>query len=159
MPKHNNIGIYPIKENPVSEDYFLIADSEDNLKTKNVKIGKVNSYGSSYKRYKGIISQNLTADPNVTVFENGLGAIVWTRIAQGQYIGTLVGAFTNGKTFTMIKSCDDSGEDVLFAIKRYTDDTVIISSSLRSTLIPTDSLLNNIEFYIDVYSVIPSVSS
>lgn len=160
MPKHNNTAIYPLKENPVGNDYFIIADSEDSLKTKNAKISTIPGIGiSSYQRYKGIISQNLTADPDITIFENGLGAIVWTRIAQGQYLGTLIGAFTAGQTFTFIKSCDDSAEDQLFGIKWLTVDTVVISSSIRSTLIPTDSLLNNIEFYIDVYSTIPSISS
>lgn len=46
-----------------------------------------------YKRYIATISQVGTADPTVTVLENTIGDIVWTRAAVGRYQGTLIGAF------------------------------------------------------------------
>lgn len=41
MGKHNDISKYPIKPVPALEDYFPIADTEDNLKTKNTRIQSV----------------------------------------------------------------------------------------------------------------------
>jgi hypothetical protein len=46
-----------------------------------------------YKKYIATISQAGIADPTVTVLENTIGDIVWTRIAVGRYHGTLSGAF------------------------------------------------------------------
>jgi hypothetical protein len=38
-------------------------------------------------------------DPTIDVFENNIGAVVWTRIAEGEYRGTLAGAFPVGRTW------------------------------------------------------------
>jgi len=46
-----------------------------------------------YKKYVGTISQTGTSDPTVTVLENTIGDIVWTRGGTGLYSGDLLGAF------------------------------------------------------------------
>lgn len=105
-----------------------------------------------YKVYTATISQTGLADPVITtLFENTIGDIVWQRIAQGQYQGVLENAFFNN-TYTQIKPSYDSAEDVVFGIKKDDRDSVVISSSLLTTLLPTDSLLNNIDFEIRVYN-------
>jgi hypothetical protein len=48
-----------------------------------------------YKKYVATISQTGTADPTVTVLENTIGDIVWTRVGLGLYSGDLLGAFPN----------------------------------------------------------------
>jgi hypothetical protein len=48
-----------------------------------------------YKKYVATISQTGTADPTVTVLENTIGDIVWTRVGLGLYSGDLLGAFLN----------------------------------------------------------------
>jgi len=55
----------------------------------------------NYKKYCATISQTGTNDPVVTVLENTIGEIVWTRLAQGDYAGTLTGAFTSDKTLVL----------------------------------------------------------
>jgi hypothetical protein len=52
-----------------------------------------------YKKYVAIISQTGTNNPTVTVLENTLGNIVWTRQGAGDYTGTLSNAFPANKTF------------------------------------------------------------
>jgi hypothetical protein len=47
----------------------------------------------AYKRYIATISQAGTAAPTVTVLENTIGDIVWTRVAVGGYSADLLGAF------------------------------------------------------------------
>ena len=55
-----------------------------------------------YKVYSALITQSGTAAPTVTVLENAIGAIVWTRTSTGEYAGTLAGAFTASKTFVSL---------------------------------------------------------
>lgn len=49
------------------------------------------------KEYRALISQTGTSAPSLIEFENSIGAIVWTRIAVGKYMGTLTSAFTINK--------------------------------------------------------------
>lgn len=49
---------------------------------------------TAYKVYVAKISQTGTAAPTVTVLENTIGDIVWTRIGVGEYAATLSDAFT-----------------------------------------------------------------
>lgn len=62
-----------------------------------------------YKIYEATLNQDGgTGAPTATVHNNTIGAIVWTRIATGGYVGTLTGAFTTGKTTISITE-DPSG--------------------------------------------------
>lgn len=52
-----------------------------------------------YKTYSAILTQVGTSTPTVSILENTLGNIVWSRIDYGRYRGTLTGAFVSGKVF------------------------------------------------------------
>lgn len=66
-------------------------------------VGTVKQIARPYKVYTALLSQSGTDDPVATVRENTLsGTPVWTRNDVGQYIGTLVGEFTTGKTTVSI---------------------------------------------------------
>jgi len=63
----------------------------------------------AYKKYIALISQTGTADPTVTVLENTIGDIVWTRLSAGNYEGTLTGAFPDAdRTYLMISQANSS---------------------------------------------------
>jgi hypothetical protein len=55
-------------------------------------------------KYIATISQSGTSDPTVTVLENTIGDIVWTRTTNGDYRGTLTGAFPIDKTYLMLSN-------------------------------------------------------
>lgn len=56
--------------------------------------------GLSYKVYTALLTQSGTDAPVATVLENTLGGtVVWTRQSAGIYNATLVGAFTENKTY------------------------------------------------------------
>lgn len=56
-----------------------------------------------YKVYTALLTQTGTNAPVATVLENTLGGVVvWSYDAVGSYIGTLVGAFTIGKTIFLL---------------------------------------------------------
>jgi hypothetical protein len=55
--------------------------------------------GLTYKVYTALLTQTGETAPVPTILENTLGGTVtWTRDSIGNYIGTLNGAFTAGKT-------------------------------------------------------------
>ena len=58
-----------------------------------------------YKKYVATISQTGTSDPTVTVLENTIGDIVWTRGGVGVYSADLLGAFpTQDKVYLSINN-------------------------------------------------------
>lgn len=59
-------------------------------------------YLRPYKVYTFEIFATGLADPTLTIFENTIGSIVWTRDDAGEYTGTLASAFTNNKTWCML---------------------------------------------------------
>lgn len=63
-----------------------------------------------YKKYIATISQTGILDPTVTVLENTIGDIVWTRFAAGDYRGTLTGAFPDQDKTYLILSNTNTGQ-------------------------------------------------
>jgi len=128
MPKHNT---YEQDENISDNDIVLGSDADDNLKTKNFRIGKLKDYFISfvetivgpqgpqgevgpqgppgqdvdsrpYKVYTALLTQSGTNAPVATVLENTLGEITWTRGSFGQYTGNSSEILTLNKTLVFI---------------------------------------------------------
>lgn len=59
--------------------------------------------GRPYKIYTAIFSHFSTDAPTVEVLENTIGNIVWSRNAEGDFAGTLAGAFPANKTIAFIQ--------------------------------------------------------
>ena len=141
-----------------------------------VQIDNLKSYFSSifaplpnYKIYKVLISQSGENAPTVTILENTLGNIVWTRNSTGTYLGTLTGVFTTSKLFLPNPSVFLPNQnaangsfilrDVSFAstgaysINRKTNDILEIRSynAVGSGAI-ADEILNNAPIEIIVYN-------
>jgi len=57
---------------------------------------------SAYKIYAATFTQSASNAPVMTVLENTIGAIVWTRSQTGLYTGRLTGAFTLGKVSVVL---------------------------------------------------------
>ena len=99
------------KTSLVGEDEFLIIDSEDATPaTKNKRVKVKNA--ALCKKYVALLTQVGTGAPVATVLENTIGNIVWARSATGLYTGTLTGAFTVNKTYTVIYNNDFSAINV-----------------------------------------------
>jgi hypothetical protein len=100
-----------------------------------------------YKKYIATISQTGTADPTVTVLENTIGDIVWTRFAVGNYAGTLVGAFPDAdKTYAIVGQNNGNFYNLGW---NTIDDLLLLSSDPAN--ISTDGLLNNTTIEIRTY--------
>ena len=100
-----------------------------------------------YKKYIATVSQTGTADPTVTVLENTLGDIVWTRTSFANYAGTLAGAFPDAdRTYLLIGNNNDN----FFNLSHNTiNDLVILSKDGSNT--GQDGLLDNTTIEIRTY--------
>ena len=105
------------------------------------------------KVYNALLTQSGTGDPCAIVLENTLlpngTDIVWTRAGTGEYVGTLVGAFKNNKTFATILP-PIGGQANVDLDNLVTDDTIGIHTTLQSSS-PIDSILNDSPILIKVY--------
>ena len=68
----------------------------------------------NYQRYIALITQTSTSAPTVIELENTIGPIIWTRRGTGEYLGTLSGAFTASKTYTMLSNAVKDNQAVIY---------------------------------------------
>lgn len=101
-------------------------------------------FSPGYKNYVARLSQSGTAAPTATIFENSIGAIVWTRTSAGNYVGTLTGAFPAAKWMAHLTPAG-LVTGYQFGAGRATDNTFAISTN-------TDGDLNNASLTIRVYN-------
>ena len=94
------ISLYPEISVPDVDDLLIGTDVESSNKdTKNFTIQSISDLIVPYKIYNAILTQEDTYNPVATVLQNTLeGVVVWTRDAEGIYLGTLSGAFPTNKT-------------------------------------------------------------
>ena len=104
----------------------------------------------TYKKYIALISQTSTSAPTVIELENTIGFIIWTRVSQGVYNGTLTGAFTLNKTYGMINQVEQNG--IVMAYRLSDDNFQIRTTNLHNpTVALHDSHLNLNTLEIRVY--------
>lgn len=130
--------------------------TENGIVTTNLKVTEtingepVNNIVPTYKKYIANLSQTGTNDPVVTILENTIGDIVWTRTGVGLYQGFLLGAFgpAPDKVYLFIQSFNNF---VSYAsIYNGNADSVDITT-LDNLYAPTDALLQNTTIEIRVY--------
>ena len=130
------------KTSLVANDEFLIIDSEDATPaTKNKRVKVKNA--APYKKYVALLTQTGTDAPVATVVENTIGAIVWTRFAQGDLRATLAGAFTLNKTWIGIVNGDNgnpvsgfASDENIVKVKTPVADGILVQSSVEIRVYP-----------------------
>jgi hypothetical protein len=101
---------------------------------------------SSYQIYTALISQTSNTAPTVIVLENTIGNIVWTFDSNGEYLGTLPGVFSAGKTyFSALPS-----QITQLKFVRINDNIINLGTALAGT--KTNGLLNNTPIEIRIYN-------
>jgi len=118
--------------------------------TKWLAVESTSAGPSPYKVYTALLTQTGTNAPVATVLENTLGGTpVWTRVAPGEYIGTLSNSFTSNKTFSFIAPNNGS----LSSFQLYTGSTDQIDlTTFDSTSTLSDDLLDGTSIEIRVYN-------
>ena len=103
-----------------------------------------------YKVYTALLSQSGTDAPTAVVLENTLGDIVWSRSEEGVYVGTLTGAFKEGKTFQALTAGNANGSTSFFY--RQDIDTMLLETYAISGDSASDTFLNRTSIEIRVYN-------
>lgn len=104
-----------------------------------------------YKVYTAIFNQSGTSAPSApNIFENTIGAIVWTRTGVGTYVGTLSGAFTASKTIGFLTNTIVTGATPInVKISSSTTNTIDVVSYINGAV--SDNAIGNMSLEIRVY--------
>ncbi len=117
--------------NPTNGKRVLFAKSDGwydkNSAGVTAKLATTSDISAPYLVYTALLTQSGTDAPVATVLENTLGGtVVWTRTGDGQYTGTLAGAYTENKTY--ISALYPTANFNEFRFNRATDNTIVIQS-------------------------------
>lgn len=103
----------------------------------------------SYKVYTALLSQLTGAAPTAKVLNNTIGAIIWTRLADGAYRGTLTDSLPYDKTACWIAL--NKAANVIFTVNAGNhNDYISVTSSEDGSQV--DSLLDETPIEIRVYN-------
>lgn len=129
-----------------------IQKADGSIEAQKSSLATLKSLILGYKSYEAAITQNGTGAPTVSIFNNTIGNIIWSRTSTGNYIGTLVGAFPSTKTPTIMNVfLYVSPNSYQYSIQRNaSDDSIVLNSFTGSTL--TDSVLSSTFIEIRVYN-------
>lgn len=117
---------------------------------------KVQIEEGGYKVYTALLTQEDANDPSANVLKNTIGDIVWTRVGDGEYIGTLSGAFPIDKYFAPMpiagldSDVNSGGGNSTYSYYRVDDDNVYVVST-QFEVGQSDNVLNNSPIEIRVY--------
>jgi hypothetical protein len=152
-----------IKLNQVSPESLSnpSVDSQDIMLNQSGVVGTKNSDGDfipfgggvePYKKYIALMTQSGTASPSVVILENTIGDIVWTRTNNGVYMGYLLNAFPENKTFFPgVQNTFSGGSPINVAIYRNFEDHSVFIQSGNTGIGDDDNLLSSTSIEIRVY--------
>jgi hypothetical protein len=125
--------------------------TEDGLTTSNLRVTEtingqsVNTILPTYQKYVALISQVGTNDPTLSILENTIGDIVWTRNLAGEYYGTLLNAFPINKTFIMINAFSNNASDSAAALWNTVSQVAVLTCDTSFTRVDNILYLTSIE--------------
>ena len=98
----------------------------------NANFTELYDVNSAYLKYVGTFNQTGTAAPIVTVLENTLGNIVWTRDGVGVYAGTLAGAFPTASKVWFAKGRNN------IVLNYSSNNAIVLETFLNDNVTPID---------------------
>lgn len=124
------ISTYPEPNPPSLNDFLLGTDVSDSDNTKNFQISDIANLINPYKVYTALLTQSGEDAPTAIVLQNTLGGnIVWSRIDEGIYIGTLSNSFIENKTGVIINNTAYASDNQITTVDILTTSTVNIQTS------------------------------
>lgn len=139
-----NTGIVTITNLSGTGTRAVVADASGVLSAPDINPAR------PYKVYTALLSQFGTDAPVAIVLENTIGTIVWTRFNEGEYRGTLIGAFTNCWTIINVNNVNNNGDFAYAKIMRQSINVVVIVTVTDGVV--TDGMLESTEIEIRVYN-------
>ncbi len=128
--------------------------TEDGITTNNLRVTEtlngrpITEMLPTYQKYIATISQTGILDPVVTILENTIGDIVWTRNAAGRYEGTLSNAFPSQDKVYLINNNTELDTYIRFY---WTNSGMVQIRTLDFTNTLQDGMLNYTTIEIRVY--------
>ena len=93
-----------------------------------------------YKKYIANVTQSGSSAPTVSILENTIGDIVWTRNLAGEYYGTLSNAFPMDKTYIIINAFSNNASDSAAALWNNVSQVAILTCDTSFTRV--DNILS-----------------
>ena len=143
-----NVEVYG-KSNTVAQGVkgIIIGDNktlnEDGLITP-----RINGIATQNFAYIANLTQVGTEAPTALVLANNVGVITWTRVAQGQYLGTPINPFNFQTTYVVINSNE---HDHLNSAYINTDGNIVVKTTATQNHQHNDDILNNTTLEIRTY--------
>jgi hypothetical protein len=109
---------------------------------------RINGLPVQRTNYVVNLTQTGTAAPTAIDLSNNIGAVTWTRVAQGQYKGVALSPFDPLYTFVMINSNE---HDHLNSAYINTDGDIIVKTTNTQNHQHADGILNNTTLEIRTY--------
>lgn len=136
---------YVIQDYHAGDDFTNVGAASNDPGTIFTAIGTT---PTEYSNGSILINNTLSA-PQSYIFENTIGNIVWTRTGVGTYLGTLAGAFTGWKTWSMVSQTYGG---IVYMLQRDGPDVMTLSTLIEEsgTLTPNDAL-HDVPIEIRVY--------
>jgi len=101
--------------------------------------------------YRALMNQAGTAAPVATILgDNTIGAIVWTRNSTGVYVGTLVGAFGQTRTWCVAQEVNRVTQEKIY-FRSDSNDIVVLQTVEMSSGTFFDGLLVDTPILIIVF--------
>jgi hypothetical protein len=104
----------------------LVIGDNRTLQEDGIITPRINGITSAVGGYTALLSQVGTAAPTAIVLSDTIGGVTWTRIAQGQYIGTAPNPLNNLNTFIIIGNVE---HDHLATAEIKTDGTIYVRTT------------------------------
>lgn len=139
--------------NETTENGITPAEVGGNL---NAIVDYVDQEKRPYKLYSCVVNQAGVNAPTVTILENNLGVITWSRFAAGRYFGVISGGntFVTGKTLCLpdkrIININGGGQAISAYIDRFSDTQVTLYTTLANA--QADDLIVNLFVELRVYN-------
>ena len=135
-------GAFRLEDGTQAAGYILTSDANG------VGSWTASANTRNYKVYSALITQISTSIPTVSILENTLGNIVWSRSSVGTYYGTLTGVFTSGKTFIQISN----GTALVNVYLNYNSTNDVQIQTRNSSNVNIDGVLTTNSIEIRVYN-------
>jgi hypothetical protein len=143
-----NVSVYGTR-NTIAQGVRGVVIGDDNtLNEDGIITPRINGIAVQTNAYIANLTQTGTNAPEAIEIANTFGVITWTRITDGEYLGTPVRPFNALSTYVMINNVN---HDHLTSAYINTDGNIVVITCNTSGHAHEDDILNNTTLEIRTY--------
>lgn len=126
----------------------LVIGDNKTLQEDGIITPRINGAAAAVQTYVALLTQSGTDAPSAVVLSDNIGAITWSRTAQGNYLGVPVDAFDALNTFVIIGNVE---HDHLSSAYINSDGHIVVRTTNTQNHQHTDSQLRNSPIEVRIY--------